>query len=65
MNDQIKVINEQINEFEKYKQNHNINNNKILSRIYSIYYIVNTLNFYLSNSKYNNNISNMNTIENK
>ena len=70
INDQIKVINEQINEFEKYKQNHNINNinnnNKILSRIYSIYNIINTRNFYLYNSKENNNnISNKNTIKKK
>ena len=70
INDQIKVINEQINEFEKYKQNHNINNinnnNKILSRIYSIYNIINTRNFYLYNSKENNNnISNMSTIKKK
>ena len=65
INDQIKVINEQIEEFENYKINHNINNNKVFSSIYSIYNIINTRNFYLYNTKDNNNISNVDTIRKK
>ena len=65
INDQIKVINEQIKEFENYKNNHNINNNKVFSSIYSIYNIINTRNFYLYNTKDNNNISNVDTIRKK
>ena len=60
--DQIDVLQNQIEEFKKYKKNNINNNNKEFCRMYSICNIINNKNFYLANAINVSDTSNMNTL---